>query len=207
MALFGAARALVVAYEACAVDVYRAFGGSWFVGALLAFWYAVCLVAGLVIGATMYELLDPILFAVTLLMPAGAGIALELVTLVILLLVATSFLLIVARFLVKGLTYLLFEMGGDTLFYVLLIVTFGCVLCFAGATLLPPVVAEDALVLIGGISGLVAVAFAVLTAWVFVRYRWAGHPRGRAFDRDIGLAWSHMGDPRRARFGFEWPRP
>jgi hypothetical protein len=192
-------RGTISAYEACAADVYRAFGGSWFIGSVLTVLYLVAFSSGLLIGALIYELLlGP--FG----RPLGSPInrAVHVAALLLLVYTASSLLCIVARGAVRGITYLCYEMRGDVLFYLLIVATAAAAALLMISAALPPLVSDETLDTAAGLSVVGVLIFGTLTAWLYVRYRWPSNRRGRVFDRDIGLAWSHMSDPRRARFGF-----
>src|SRR5262245_11618730 len=192
-------RGAISAYEACAADVYRAFGGSWFIGSVLTVFYLVAFSSGLLMGALIYELLlGP--FG----RPLGSPInrAVDVGALLLLLYAASSLMCIVARAAVQVITYLCYEMRGDVLFYLLIVATVAAAALLILSAVLPPIVSNETLDTVAGLSVIGVLLFGTLTAWLYVRYRWPSNPRGRVFDRDIGLAWSHMSDPRRARFGF-----
>jgi hypothetical protein len=193
-------RAAVSAYEGCAADIYRVFGGTWLIGCVLMALYLGALVSGLLIGSVVYEiLLGP--FARFPHSPLNR--TLDVAILLLLLYLASSLMCMMARALVRGITYLCYEMRGDVLFYSLVIITGITVALVIGSGVFSPVVAKRTLETVAGVSVVGALFFGTLTAWLYVRYRWPSNPRGRVFDRDIGLAWSHMSDPRRGRFGFD----
>jgi hypothetical protein len=192
-------RGAISAYEACAADAYRAFGGSWFIGSVLTMLYFMAFTWGLLLGALIYELLlGP--FG----RPLGSSInrALHVAALLLLLYAASSLMCIVARATVRGITYLCYEMRGDVLFYLLIVATVAAAALLIISAVLPPIVSDATLDAVAGLSVMGVLIFGTLTAWLYVRYRWPSNPRARVFDRDIGLAWSHMSDPRRARFRF-----
>jgi hypothetical protein len=193
----------VAAYEACVVDSYRALRGSWLLGTVLSLYYLMAFIAGLWLGSFVYDLIEPGVDAISLFIRPPGDIAFECLVLLTLLYVFTSVLCIVARVLVQACTYLCFEMRGDVLFYGCVLALIACALTFAASALVPPVLSENTMITLAGLALVGFVMFAVVVAWLFVRYRWAANPRGRKFDRDVGLAWSHMSDPRRARFSFD----
>ena len=193
-------RGAISAYEACAADAHRAFGGSWFIGSVLTMFYFIAFTWGLLLGALIYELLlGP--FG----RPLGSSInrVFHVAALLLLLYAASSLVCIGARGAVQGVTYLCYEMRGDVLFYLLIVATIAAAALLILSALLPPVVSEQTLDIVAGLSVIAVLVFGTVAAWLYVRYRWRSNPRSRVFDRDIGLAWSHMSDPRRARFGLD----
>jgi hypothetical protein len=93
-------------------------------------------------------------------------------------------------------------MRADVLFYLLIVAIVAATALLIISVVLPPIVSDETLDTVAGLSVVAVLLFGTVTAWLYIRYRWPSNPRGRVFDRDIGLAWSHMSDPRRARFGF-----
>lgn len=197
-----ALRKVFAVYEACAVDTFRALRGSWLIGLSLLLMYLVAFSLGLLIGATIHEFLAPILDVIALLLRPPADLAADLFVLISLLYAASSITLLIARTLVRGATYLLYEMRGDLVFYLLIVWTIACAAVFAATAFSPPFVSEEILVFAAGVSALGTLCGAMLAIWLFIRFRWSGNPNEHKFDREIGLAWSHMIDPQRARFGF-----
>ena len=177
--------------------------GSWFIGSLLFAHYTIAFICGLLIGVIIFEAFEPLLFLIELAIPFPGDIAFDVVVLIVLLFAASSFTCIIARLLAMLITYICFEMRGNVLFYLFIIGICGFVIVFLVSAVFPPVFPEEGLIIAAGISALGVLLCTTLAAWLYVRYRWALNPKGRVFDRDIGLAWSHMSDPRRARFGFD----
>jgi hypothetical protein len=192
-------RAAIAAYEASAVDISRAFDGSRVIGCFLAIYYLIAFVVGLGIGAAAFELLGPIL-DLTISLPLTAGTTIEIGLLTLLLFGSSSITCFVARLLLRAITYLCFEMRGDRLFYMLILLTLISTLALVISALLPPVVPEHVLTTASGVSAAAAIFSLLVTAWLYFRYRRPGSVH--EFDRDVGLAWSHMTDPRRTRFSF-----
>jgi hypothetical protein len=200
--LICSARPAVAAYEACAVDVYRAFRGSWFIGSILLVYYLVAFVIGLIVGAFLFDLASPLLDAIVLPLSGTASTVIEFCFLFLLLYIGTSGACILARALVQGITYLCFEMREHALFYLVLLAAFGSILTLSISALAPLIISEETLITIAGLSATLAAISMIFVGWLYVRYRWPLNPRKRIFDHDIGLAWSHMSDPNRTRFGF-----
>jgi hypothetical protein len=198
-----ALRAALAAYEACAVDVVRAFRGSWFVGIVLGLYYLSAFLLGLLLGATIYDFIEPVIEIVALLIRTPGDIAFECLILALLLYAASSLFCMLARLIVQGITYLCFEMRGDALFYFLVVALLVCVIVLIASAFFPPILSEDALITAAGLAAVGILFIGVLVGWLYVRYRWAANPSGHKFDRDIGLAWSHMSDPRRSKFAFD----
>jgi hypothetical protein len=200
--VFRIARSFFLAYEACLVDIFRGFHGSWFIGAVLLFYYLIAFITGCLIGLTIHEAIEPLIDLITVLLRPPQDVAFDAAILFITVYAASSATCIIARTVVKALTYLGFEMREGVVFYSLVLVTIGAVLAAIILAILPPILHEDILATMNGLAILSALALIIVVAWIYVRYRWSGNSRAHKFDRDIGLAWSHMSDPRRAKFDF-----
>jgi hypothetical protein len=172
-------RTALLAYEACAVDIYRAFGTSLFIGSILLLYYFGSMVFGLLCGALVYEFLDPLLTSISLVLPITADLVLEIGTLGALLYCGSSLTCTIARLLVRAMIYLCFEMRGNALFYLLVLATFACTATVGISAVLPPILSEDTLIAIAGLSGLGVLIFGTMTVWLYVRYRWPANPRSR----------------------------
>lgn len=157
-------------------------------------------------GAWVYELLDPILTLLALALPISADITLEVGLLIVLLYSISWLSCFLARISAKAVIYICFEMREQIIFYLLLLGLVSCVLLLVPSLLIPPIVSEDRLIVISGLAVMGILLFGGLTVWFYVRYRWSLNRKRRVFDHDIGLAWSHMTDPRRARLDFNWGR-
>ena len=195
-------REIFSGYEACVADIFRAFQGSYFVGILLAVYYCVWFLLGLIIAAWVFEKVGPISLAVDLLLPSGADAFLDLGLLGILIYAFTLTACVVARTIVRILVYLCFEMRFQVLFNLLLFFSICAVIIFILSALSPPIVSETSLTIANGLSAFMLLILLGLVGWLYFRYRMIGNSLGRKFDQDIGLAWSHFCDPRRARLDF-----
>jgi hypothetical protein len=165
-------------------------------------YYLAAVVLGLILGAAAFELLDPILDITVTVLPLTADLTIEIGFLALLLYACSSAACSIARLIIRGIVYLCFEMRGDLLFYLMILAAAVCVVALITSALLPPVVPERVLITASGLSAAGTMLCSITTAWLYFRYRWPSNPSGHEFDHDIGLAWSHMTDPRRARFAF-----
>jgi hypothetical protein len=195
-------RNCISAFEACAVDVCRAFGGSWLVSLSLFCFYFAAFCLGLLAGATVFEALRPVLLIASSSLSPAARQSLELSVLFFLLYSFCFVACSTARLLVKFVAYLLYEARGPAFFFLMLLCAIVCTVIAAVAGVIPPVLPEQVLVRLAGSLALCTVLFSALVGWLQVRYRSSTNSRIRNFDHDIGLAWDHMTDGRRARFSF-----
>lgn len=199
--MWGVCRRIFCAYEACAVDIWRASRGSWLITFALFWLYVVAFCMGLLIGAVAYEAVHPLL--VRAFASPIAAISFQFTVLLLFLFAASSATCIGARLAVRGITYLCFEMRGNVIFHLTVLGTILCALTTTASALLPAVISETFLIFLTGTSALVGLMLALISGWLHFRYRWLGNRRGRKFDYDIGIAWDHMTDSRRWRFGFD----
>lgn len=203
MRVASALRVIFSVYEACAVDTARAFRGSWFIGVALSLLYSSAFLAGLLIGATLYDFVGPLLDVLLLVLRPPGDLIADVSALALLLYVSSVSTCLIARTLVRAIIYLLYEMRGDVVFYLAVVAALVCAVIALLLALMPPFVSEDTLSIAVGFAVLGCLGWSALAFWFFLRFRWSGYPKEHKFDREIGLAWSHMSDPRRARFGFD----
>jgi DMSO reductase anchor subunit len=189
-------------FEACAVDVYRSLRGSWLVGVTLLCFYLFVLSVGLLIGAIVFEIAQPIIRAATVDLSPAAQQALELSLLFLFLYSVCFFTTFLARLSVRFAAYLLYELRGAATFFLIVLAAAICVVIALALGLMPPVLPEWVLVRTAGCFGLCALLFALLSIWIQVRYRSTQNMKTRNIDHEIGIAWDHMTDPRRTRFSF-----
>jgi hypothetical protein len=199
---FEALRAAISPFEACLTDTVRTFHGSVFLGTTLLILYATIIFSGLLFATWLYDLLDPILSLFSLVLPLTADLAVEVGLLVLFLYLSSYLACIAGRAIVRGLVYLGFEMRENALFYSLLLALICSLVALVILLFMPPIVSEEKLIEANGLATSAVFILGALTVWFFVRYRWAANRRRHIFDHEIGLAWSHMTDTRRARYDF-----
>jgi hypothetical protein len=195
-------RSCISAFEACAVDVCRAFGGSWLVSLSLFGFYFATFYLGLLAGAIVFEALRPVILVATINLSLAARQSVELSVLFFLLYSFCFVTCMVARLLIRFVVYLLYEARGPAVFFLMVLGTIVCAVVAGTAGVIPAILSEKFLVQIAGSLALCTVLFGALVGWLQVRYRSSTNSRIRNFDHDIGLAWDHMTDGRRARFSF-----